>query len=125
MGIVPNASIKNVHKMPWAYVILLLGGLIGFFAPIALKSKDETAESKEQSIQRLTKTIEFYRVKDAYKDSLQREELKRVIQEKNLWQGKYDSLSKFVFDNNTKGLERVISIIQDGKSAVVIKPKKK
>ena len=125
MSIAPKVSMKDVHKMPLAYALLILGGLIGWVLPKAFSSKDETIQSKDERIDKLTETVKFYRSKEAFKDSLLRLERERAGNENVALKKDNDSLQKLLFETKTEGLERVIKIIENGKSTVVIKPKKK
>lgn len=128
MSITPNVNeeqVKTASKYPWAVALLFFGALIGFFVPKFTESKDQTIGEMKERVEKMAQTINFYRQKDAFKDSLLRVERERSLQETQQLKRDNDSLQKLLFDTNTKGLERVISIIENGKSAVVIKPKKK
>ena len=125
MSIAPRVSIKDVHKMPLAYALILLGALTGWLLPKAFSSKDETIGAMQQRVDKLNQTVEFYRSKEAMKDSLLRLERERAGSDNVNLKRENDSLQKLLFDTKTEGLERVIKIIENGKSTVVIKPKKK
>ncbi|WP_316851151.1 hypothetical protein [Pedobacter agri] len=125
MSIAPKVNIKEIHKMPLAYALLLFGLFLGWLLPKAFSSKDETINTLNERVEKLNKTVEFYRTKDSFKDSLLRSERDRTGVENFALKKENDSLQKLLFIKTTEGLERVIKIIENGKSTVVIKPKKK
>ncbi|WP_231464645.1 hypothetical protein [Pedobacter sp. Leaf132] len=125
MGLAPKVGIKDIHKMPLAYALLTFGLFLGWLLPKAFSSKDETIATQDKRIDKLNKTIEFYRTKDALKDSLLRIERDNDGAENTKLKRSNDSLQKLLFDTKTEGLERVIKIIENGKTSVVIKPGKK
>jgi len=114
-----------VHNKPLAFTLLLTAFFLGWLLPKAFSSKDETIVSLNQRVEKLNKTVEFYRTKDALKDSLLRLERDNDGNENVRLKRSNDSLQKLLFDTKTEGLERVIKIIENGKASVVIKPEKK
>ncbi|MFN0254521.1 hypothetical protein [Pedobacter ureilyticus] len=123
--LIDETKVNLWQKFGLAVLAILATSLAWWLLPKFTNSKDETIKKQQESIERLKSTVEYYRKNKDFADSTLRVENKELKMENKDLRRENDSIRDLRFNDNTKGLERVISIIQNGKSAVVIKPKKR